>query len=64
MESVITVRETARLLGMSPQGVREHIKLGHFKDFAMAVPNLSGTGYRYLIFEEKLKERMGVYESN
>lgn len=65
LESLHTLLDAARELGMNPQGLREYMKRGLI-DIGLVLPNSKGTGFRYIIMREKLnrvmgKEREGVF---
>ncbi len=55
----VSVAQASKELGMNPQGVREYMKRGLI-DIGFVVPNLSGTGYRYIIMREKLNKVLGI----
>lgn len=59
----ISVAETAKLLGMSPQSVRVQMRRGNLP-IGKALPSVSGKGWRYLIFREKLNEFIGKGQGN
>lgn len=57
----MTVKETAELLGCSPQAVREHIRQGIWK-FGEVIP-ASRTGKkcdRFMIYTRKLYKHIGM----
>lgn len=54
----VTVEAAAILLGMSQQGVREHMKR-KLIDIGIAT-NPSGRKWQYYIYKEKLCEHMGI----
>lgn len=58
MSQRVSVLDAAKELGMNPQGVREYMKRGIF-DIGEVVPNMKGTGYRYIIVREKLNKILG-----
>lgn len=56
----LTISETAQILGMSPQGVREHMKRDLFQPpIGKVMPSLQGKQTRYLIFREALNKFIG-----
>lgn len=61
MKQTLTIKETARLLGMSEQGVRVQIQRG-LLPFGTALPSVTGNGYRYLIPKNKVYEYLGIEE--
>ena len=58
MTERVGLPQAAKELGMNPQGVRECMKRGLI-DIGIVIPNAKGTGYRYLIFREKLNKVLG-----
>jgi len=54
----LTVRETAKILGIAPQAVREQMKAGVLP-IGDCWENSKGTGYRFRIFKDKLDRHMG-----
>ena len=54
----VTVNETAKILGISPQAVREQMKAGVLP-IGDVYKNSMGSGYRYLIYREKLNRHIG-----
>ncbi len=58
MKETVSVEETAKMLGMSPQGVRVQLQRGMLP-IGMALPSVTGKGYRYLIFRDKLNKFIG-----
>lgn len=61
MKATLTVQETAKLLGMNPQGVRVQIQRG-ILPFGQAVPSVTGEGFRYIIPAAKVYEYLGIKE--
>ena len=58
MSDLLTVRETAKLLGMSEQGVRIQLQR-KILPFGIAIPSVKGSGYRYIIPKAKVYEFLG-----
>ena len=58
----VSVTQASKELGMNPQGVREYMKRGII-DIGFVVPNMTGTGLRYIIMRSKLNKVLGVVES-
>lgn len=58
----VSVNQASKELGMNPQGVREYMKRGLI-DIGFVVPNMTGTGMRYIIMRNKLNKVLGVEES-
>lgn len=58
----VSVTQASKELGMNPQGVREYMKRGLI-DIGFVVPNITGTGLRYIIMRSKLNKVLGVEES-
>ena len=58
MSEVLTVKETAKLLGMSENGVRVQIQRG-LLPFGVAIPSVKGNEYRYVIPKAKVYEFLG-----
>lgn len=54
----VTVREVSKMLGISPQAVREQMKAGVLP-IGDVYENSTGNGYRYLIYREKLNRHIG-----
>ena len=57
----VSVTQASKELGMNPQGVREYMKRGII-DIGFVVPNMTGTGFRYIIMRSKLNKVLGVEE--
>lgn len=55
----VSVSQASKELGMNPQGVREYMKRGLI-DIGFVVPNMTGTGKRYIIMRNKLNKVLGV----
>lgn len=55
----LTVEETAKMLGIAPQGLRVGLQRGVYP-FGQAVPSVKGNGYRYIISRIKFFEYLGV----
>lgn len=55
----LTVEETAKMLGIAPQGLRVGLQRGVYP-FGQAVPSVTGNGYRYIISRIKFFEYLGV----
>ena len=55
----VSVIQASKELGMNPQGVREYMKRGLI-DIGFVVPNIPGTGHRYVIMRNKLNKVLGV----
>ena len=55
----VSVIQASKELGMNPQGVREYMKRGLI-DIGFVVPNMPGTGMRYIIMRNKLNKVLGV----
>ena len=58
MSERVTVQETAKILGMSQQGVRIQLQRGKLP-IGTAIPSVTGNSWRYLIFRDKLNEFIG-----
>ena len=58
VRETVTVNETAKILGISPQAVREQMKAGVLP-IGDVYRNSVGNGYRYLIYREKLNRHIG-----
>lgn len=58
MSERVTLIQAAKELGMCPQGVREYMKRGLI-DIGSVLPSLTGKGYRYLIYRDKLDRYLG-----
>ena len=58
MSDLLTVKETAKLLGMSEQGVRVQLQR-KILPFGMAIPSVKGKGFRYIIPKAKVFEFLG-----
>lgn len=58
----VSVTQASRELGMNPQGVREYMKRGII-DIGFVVPNMTGSGHRYIIMRNKLNKVLGVEEN-
>ena len=54
----VTVREVSKMLGISPQAVREQMKAGVLP-IGDVYKSSTGNGYRYLIYREKLNRHIG-----
>lgn len=63
MKDLLTVKETAKILGMSEQGVRVQLQRKKLP-FGLAVPSVSGKGWRYIIPRAKLEEFLGKELTN
>lgn len=61
MKETLTVQETARLLGVTPQFVRIQIQRG-LLPFGIAVPSIQGSQTRYVIPKNKVYEFLGKKE--
>lgn len=59
MNEVLTVEETAKLLGKSPQFIRIQLQR-KMLPFGIAIPSVSGKGFRYLIPKAKVYEFLGI----
>lgn len=57
----VSVIQASKELGMNPQGVREYMKRGLI-DIGIVVPNMTGTGFRYIIMRSKLNKVLGIIE--
>ena len=55
----LTVNETAKMLGIAPQGLRVGLQRGIYP-FGQAIPSVTGNGYRYIISRIKFYEYLGV----
>lgn len=55
----LTVEETAKMLGIAPQGLRVGLQRGVYP-FGQAIPSATGHGYRYIISRIKFFEYLGV----
>ena len=55
----VSVTQASIELGMNPQGVREYMKRGLI-DIGIVVPNMTGSGYRYIIMRNKLNKVLGI----
>ena len=55
----LTVEETAKMLGIAPQGLRVGLQRGVYP-FGQAIPSVTGNGYRYIISRIKFFEYLGV----
>lgn len=56
----VPVSEAAKLLGMSQQGVREHMKNNLFPVPIGYVTNLSGKKHQYHIYRSMLNKHIGA----
>lgn len=54
----VSVAEASKLLGISPQGIRVQMQRGELP-IGKAVRSVTGNGWRYLIFKDKLNEFIG-----
>ena len=54
----VTVREVSKMLGISPQAVREQMKAGVLP-IGDVYKSSTGNRYRYLIYREKLNRHIG-----
>lgn len=61
-KETVTVKEAAAVLGIAPQGVRVQLQRG-ILPIGQAVPSVTGKGWRYLIFREKLNQYVGKGEN-
>lgn len=61
-KETVTVKEAAAILGIAPQGVRVQLQRG-ILPIGQAVPCVTGKGWRYLIFREKLNQYVGKGET-
>lgn len=59
MKETLTVEETAKLLGKSPQFVRIQLQR-NLLPFGIAVPSMTGKGFRYVIPKAKVYEFLGI----
>ena len=57
----VSLMQAAKELGMNPQGVREYMKRGLI-DIGFVVPNMTGSGFRYIIMRNKLDKILGLRE--
>lgn len=55
----VSLMQAAKELGMNPQGVREYMKRGLI-DIGFVVPNMTGSGFRYVIMRNKLDKVLGI----
>lgn len=55
----LSVEETAKMLGIAPQGLRVGLQRGVYP-FGQAIPSVTGNGYRYIISRIKFFEYLGV----
>lgn len=58
----VTVEEAAKILGLAPQGVREHMKRNLFDPPIGQVTQLSPKRREYLIYRDKLNRYIGKVE--
>lgn len=58
MTDRVTLLQASKELGMSQQSLREYLKRGLI-DVGYAVPSVTGNGFRYLIFRDKLDAYLG-----
>lgn len=58
----VSVSQASKELGMNPQGVREYMKRGII-DIGLVVPNMTGSGYRYIIMRSKLDKVLGLKDN-
>lgn len=58
----VTVAQAAEELGMSPQGVREHMKRGLFK-IPIGEVTKTSTQYTYHIYRRMLDKHLGKEET-
>ncbi len=63
MSERVPVEEAAKLLGMSKQGVREHMKRNLFKVPIGEVTKVSRNRYQYHIYRSMLNRHMGLTEN-
>lgn len=63
MKETLTVEETAKLLGVTPQFIRIQIQR-KILPFGIAVPSMQGTQYRYIIPRAKVYEFLGMEDSD
>lgn len=61
MKETVTVKEAAKVLGMAEQGIRIQLQRG-LLPIGVAVPSVTGSGWRYLIFRDKLNRFVGKGE--
>mgnify|MGYP003292831113 CR=1 FL=1 len=59
MKETLTVNETAKLLGKTPQFVRIQIQRG-LLPFGIAVPSVQGAQFDYIIPRRKVYEFLGI----
>ncbi len=59
MSERVTVEEAAEILGMSKQGVREHMKRNLFPDPIGYVTRVSEGRYQYHIYRNLLNKHIG-----
>lgn len=59
MKETLTVEETAKLLGMNPQGVRVQLQRGVLP-IGQAVKSVTGNQWRYIIPRRKVYEYLGM----
>ncbi len=57
----VPLGEAARILGMSPQGVREHMKRNLFK-VPIGYVTKPGVKYQYHIYRSMLNKHLGIEE--
>lgn len=60
MSERVSVAEAARLLGMSKQGVREHMDKGLFANPIGEVTKVSEKRHQYHIYRSLLNKHMGL----
>ena len=58
----IPLPEAAKLLGTSPQGVREHMKRGLWDLGSVIPPKKKGGQWQYHIYKPKLYRLLGIEE--
>ncbi len=57
-DNIVPLPEAARLLGINPQGLREHMKRGHL-DVGLVLPGLKGKHKQYIVYKSKLEKVIG-----
>lgn len=62
MSERVTVKEAAERLGMSQQGVREHMKRNLFKVPIGEVTQVTKGRYQYHIYRSMLNRHLGIEE--
>lgn len=59
----VPTAQAAAELGMSIQGLREHMKRGLI-DIGVVLPAVSGNGFRYHVYRDRLDRHLGKASSS